>query len=157
MNPAHIHLALNHVPVVAVIIGVLLLGIGLGRHSADLVRAGLVTFVVAAVLTLPVFFSGEGAEDVVEDLPGVTEHLVEEHEEAGEAAAIAFAVLGVVALGVLVLYRRDDDVPQHAVLAALVVGLVVGVLMVRAANLGGQIRHTEIRAGGKVAQGDAGQ
>ena len=58
MNPAHVHLALNHVPVVAAAVGVLLLGIGMARRSAALARAGLVTFVVAAALTGPVFLSG---------------------------------------------------------------------------------------------------
>ena len=81
----------------------------------------------------------------MEDLPGVTEQLIEDHEEAGEAAAIAFAVLGLASLGALALYRREAEVPRRVALATLVLGLIVGALMVRAANLGGQIRHTEIR------------
>jgi hypothetical protein len=41
-------------------------------------RAG--GFVLTALLALPVYFTGEPAEKVVERLPGVTEPLIEEHE-----------------------------------------------------------------------------
>ena len=53
--------------------------------------------------------------------------------------------LGVLALGVLVWRRRQPGVPTAPAVVLLVGALAVAGLMGRAANLGGEIRHPEIR------------
>jgi hypothetical protein len=54
---------------------------------------------------------------------------------------------GVVALAGLILFRRAEKLPGWIVAATLVFSLATSGLMGWTANLGGQIRHTEIRAG----------
>jgi hypothetical protein len=54
---------------------------------------------------------------------------------------------GVVALAGLILFRRAERLPGWIVAATLVLFLATSGLMGWTANLGGQIRHTEIRAG----------
>jgi hypothetical protein len=82
MNWAHVHLMLSHLPVVGTIFGLLLLLLAQLRKSEELKRVSLGIFVLTALLALPVYFTGEPAEKVVEHLPGVTEPLIEEHENA---------------------------------------------------------------------------
>jgi hypothetical protein len=82
MNWAHIHLSLNHLPVVGIIFGVLLLLLALLRKSEELKRVSLGVFVLTALLALPVYFTGEPAEEVVEHVPGVAESLIGRHENA---------------------------------------------------------------------------
>jgi len=62
MNWAHIHLSLNHLPVVGIIFGVLLLLLALLRKSEELKRVSLGVFVLTALIALPVYFTGEPAE-----------------------------------------------------------------------------------------------
>ncbi len=147
MNWAHVHLALSHLPVIGAIFGVLLLLLALLRKSEELKRVSLGVFVITALLALPVYFTGEPAEEVVEHLPGVAESLIERHENAALFALLMAGGAGVVALAGLILFRRAEKLPGWIVAATLVLSLATSGLMGWTANLGGQIRHTEIRAG----------
>ena len=146
MNWAHVHLMLSHLPVVGTIFGVLLLLLALLRKSEELKRVSLGVFVLTALLALPVYFTGEPAEKVVEHLPSVTESLIEEHEDAALFALLMAGSAGVVALAGLILFRRAERLPGWVVGAALVLSLSTSGLMGWTANRGGRIRHTEIRA-----------
>jgi uncharacterized membrane protein len=146
MNWAHIHLLLNHLPVVGTILGVLLLLFALLRKSEELKRVSLGVFVFTALLALPAYFTGEPAEEVVEHLPGVAKSLIEKHENAALFALLMDGGAGVVALAGLILFRRAERLPGWIVAAALVLSPATSGLMVWTANLGGRIHHTEIRA-----------
>ena len=82
MNPVDIHLALNHVPVIGVPIALVLLGWGLWRRSPDLTRAGLALLVATALVAVPVYLTGEPAEEVVEGIAGISHRAVHDHEDA---------------------------------------------------------------------------
>jgi uncharacterized membrane protein len=145
MNWAHIHLLLSHLPVVGTIFGVLLLLLALLRKSEELKRVSLGVFVLTALLALPVYFTGEPAEKVVEHLPGVAEPLIEGHENAALFALLMAGGAGIVAMAGLIFFRRAEKLPGWIVAAMLVLSLATSGLMGWTANLGGQIRHTEIR------------
>lgn len=142
MNPAHWHLLLNHAPVIGIIIGVLLLSWGIIRNSDDLKKASLGVLVGAALLAIPVFLTGEPAEEIAEHLPGVSHAIIERHEDIAKIALVLMSLTGVVALVGLFLRQRA----QWLIPMALVFGLIAAGAIGYTANLGGQIRHTEIRA-----------
>ena len=142
MDPVHIHLLLNHVPILGVLFGTLVLLYGMLRSREDGVRIGLATLVLAAVVAIPVYLTGEGAEEAVEGLPGVSEALIEEHEEAGEAGFIGTGVLAALAL---VAGRREPSRVGPLRWAVAAGGLVAFGWLAYVGSLGGQIRHTEIR------------
>ena len=150
MNLAHVHLLLNHLPPLGVLFGFLLLAAAVARKSGELVRASLVTFVLVALLAVPAYFTGEPAEKVVEEMPGVTESVIGPHEESAEASLIAALVLGVLSCAGLLIYR-GREIPRGFTLATLVLALVVTAMMAWTANLGGRIRHTEIRGEAAIA------
>ena len=145
MDTVHIHLLLNHVPILGVLFGSLVLLYGVLRRSEDGVRIGLATLVLAALFAIPVYLTGEGAEEAVEGLPGVSEALIGEHEEAAEAGFIGTGVLGVLAALALVAgWRGSARVgPLRWTVAAG--GLVAFGWLAYVGSQGGQIRHTEIR------------
>jgi uncharacterized membrane protein len=146
-NPAHTHLILNHVPVIGVVLGILLLMVALLGKSEDLKKASLGLFVVMAMVAIPAYLTGEPAEGIVKDLPGVSREMIEQHEEAALVALIALAVLGLCCLVGLYVFRRAPAMPTWLVVSILVLSIVVGGLMARTANLGGQVHHQELRAG----------
>jgi hypothetical protein len=146
MNIAHIHLLLNHVPVIGTFIGIALIAWAILRRSTEVAKTALGLFILLAPIALVVYLTGDPAEHLVEHLPGVTDAAIEAHEEAATVAAIALGGLGVLTLWALVHFRRRA-LPKGVVLVALAYSLGVGGLMAWTANLGGQIRHTEIRAG----------
>ncbi|HEX6334096.1 MAG TPA: hypothetical protein VFZ78_07705, partial [Flavisolibacter sp.] len=94
---------------------------------------------------LPVFFSGEGAEEVAENLPGVSENIIEKHESIAKLAMASVIIAAVAAIGGLFTAGRQLARPVKAATTVLVA--ITGILMAETAHLGGQIRHTEISSG----------
>jgi hypothetical protein len=152
MDSLHLHLILNHVPVVGSAGAAVLLAAGLLRRSRDLTIAGLVAFVVVAVITIPVYLTGEPAEEGAEHLPGVTEALIERHEDAAFGAMIAMQLAGALALAGLVWWRLSPGTARSGAFLTLAAGFIAVALIGRAANFGGEIRHTEIRGDATVVQ-----
>jgi uncharacterized membrane protein len=146
MNPAHVHLLLNHIPVIGIFFGLLLLVVGMAKKSEDLKKMSFVIFVLVALIAIPTYLTGAPAEEIVEHLPGVSEEMIEEHEEAALTSLVAMEVLGVIALAGFFLFRRPRSAPRWFTTALFVLSIIVGGSMAWTANLGGQIRHTETRA-----------
>jgi uncharacterized membrane protein len=146
MNPAHLHLMVNHLPVFAAAFALALLLWALLRPSDTLRRTALVLMVVAGLGGVASDRTGEDAEHFLENQPGFSETYLEPHEEAAEAALIASIAAGCLAVGILVL-SRGKSVGRGSTLLATVAALVVVAAMARTAWLGGKIAHPELRDG----------
>ena len=146
MNWVHIHLLLNHVPVIGIVLAVPILAWGIGRRSEEVIRLSLVLLAALAAVTIVVYLTGEPAEEAVEGLSGVSESLIERHEEAALLATAAFAAIGALALAGLIRFRRGP-IPRRFAAVVLGLALVPAAMVGWTANLGGEIRHTEIGPG----------
>jgi uncharacterized membrane protein len=144
MNWAHIHLAINHLPIILVPVGLALLVFAIFRRSEDLTSTSLGILVIAALFGVGVFLTGAPAEGVVEGLPQVSKEAIEAHEEAAIIAAVATGLAGLLALGVLVAGSGKRQVPSWMLIATLGASVASAALLARAANLGAYIRHSEI-------------
>lgn len=147
----HLHLVLNHVPVMGLLFGFTMLLYAAVRHNATLVRAALVLFVVAGIFAVPTYLTGEPAEETVERIAGVSEAAIERHEDAARIAVVSVGLLAVLAGAFLGLSRKRDDVPRAFVATMLFLSLVTGLVMGWTASLGGEIRHTEISGAAATA------
>jgi uncharacterized membrane protein len=145
MNWAHIHLAVNHLPVLFLPVALAMLAAAQARKSAELRKAGLVWLVVAALAGAGAYLTGEPAEEVVEDRPGISDAAIEAHEEAAFGAVLATGAAGILALVVLVAGWGDHRPASGMFAATVAAALLAGALMARTANLGGHISHPEIR------------
>ena len=146
MSILHLHLLLNHVPVVGAALVVSLLMLAVFRNSSQLAKTALGVAIAIGAVSLIVYFTGEPAEDAVENLIGVSEDFIDRHESAALVATLAAGAFGVVALGILAWFR-GRNVTRLVTASALAGSLVLAGTMAWTANLGGQIRHSEIRSG----------
>lgn len=144
MSATHLHLVLNHIPILGVPFGMALLVAGVLRHSDELKRAALVTFSLAALMVAPVFFTGEPAEESVEHLAGVSESLIERHEDLAELSLGLTSCLGVLSLITLVGWRKKE-IPGGLLAAVMALSLLSAASLALTGAAGGQIRHSEIR------------
>jgi hypothetical protein len=147
LNPAHIHLLLNHIPVFGSIFSALLIAWGLLRKSEDVLRLGLALAFVIGLATYGVMLTGDPAADVVRNLADVTRERIHAHEEAADWATWLIAGAGVVSLVALLMVRRRRAAGRTLSILALVVSLFGFAAASRAALLGGEIRHPEARPG----------
>lgn len=144
LNAAHVHLLLNHVPILGAVAAAALLTLALFVRREVLTKAALWTLTVAGIVAVPVYLSGEEAEEIAEDL-GVAHSVIESHEEAALVTVIALGSLGLLALGFLWWSTRQYEVPRWVTGLMWILAAGGAFLAGRTAYLGGQIRHTEIR------------
>jgi uncharacterized membrane protein len=147
MNWTHVHLLLNHFPTVGMIVALGMFIAAIVWKSDDLKRASLGVFFFIALLAIPTFVTGTSAKLTLEHTPGVSKAMIDAHETAAFEALWFMELTGGLAWWGLWQYRRMSRVPQGTLMAVLVTGLLSFGLMTRAASIGGEIRHPEIRTG----------
>ena len=146
MNFAHLHLLLNHFPIIGTIVGLGLFLVSVFGKNNDLRRASLIIFAAVALLTIPTFLSGFGAQLMIKGKPGVADAFIQRHEGAAMLALWFMETTGALALIGLWQFHRTSRLALWNLSAVLLFSLLTVGLMARTGNTGGDIRHPEIRA-----------
>jgi uncharacterized membrane protein len=157
-NAAHLHLLVNHFPIIASVLAVpMLLLTFVFRKERGLLLASVLLLVVTAGAGWISIETGEKAETMFEDHPNKEwyepfeeeEATVTEHEQRAERAtwwfALPTAALGIALLVVAHLRSRDDPLPRWWILLLLVAAVLTALGMGYVGNAGGVIMHREIR------------
>jgi uncharacterized membrane protein len=146
MNDAHLHMVVNHFPIIGIIfgLGILIIGFFLNNNIIKNVAYGL--FIVGAIFAAVSMSTGERAEEIVEDFPNIGKNIIHEHEEIAEKLALVLYVLGVVSLvGLYLNFKKHSKATLISIIAITIA--IVGVFFAQqTGTTGGEIRHTEIRA-----------
>jgi len=153
MNSVQVHLALTHVPVILSLVGLVMLAVAFFAKSSVLTKTSYCLILIAGIAALPVFFTGEGTEEAIEKLPGVSEMIIDRHEDVAKLAMISIGVAALAALVALFSFKWQAGTRVLKVVV-LVLAIASGALMVQTAHLGGQIRHSEIRSGAAFQNGN---
>jgi uncharacterized membrane protein len=133
------------------------LGYGIWSKSNQTQIAAYGLFIISAIGTGIAYLTGEGAEEAVEELPGVAENLISRHEEFAMFALIGLIVLGAASLLALYVTIKNSTQVKTVALITLFISIVSFGLVARTGYLGGQIRHTEISsAAGQINGGQEG-
>ena len=143
MNPTHIHLLLNHFPIIGTLIGSAILLYSIIKKQNTGKITGALIIVVMAIIAIPVLLTGEPAEDSVKHLSGISKTLIHEHEEASEKAFWLMEITGIFSLLAMVFYKIKSAFASKAFLVAFAFSAVTFFAMAWAGNLGGKIRHPE--------------
>lgn len=147
MNEAHLHMVVNHFPIIGTILalGILIVGLILKNHSVR--NTSYVLFIVAAIFGALSMGTGEGAEELVKDMPNVGWEIIHEHEEIAEKLALLLYVLGLLSIIALYLNFKKNTKEKLVSLCIVGIGVVSLFLVQKVGTSGGEIRHTEIREG----------
>jgi len=103
-------------------------------------------FIVAAIFSAVSMATGDGAEEMVENMPSIGKHIIHEHEEMAEKLALLLYVLGTISIVGIVFNNKDhknQNIVAYLALFLATCGIVLGALT---GTTGGEIRHTEIRS-----------
>ncbi|SHF14948.1 Uncharacterized membrane protein [Flavobacterium fontis] len=145
MNEAHLHLVVNHFPIVGVIFGFLLLVGSLVFRNKTLQNTAYFLFIISAVTTLVSMQTGEGAEEIVEEMPEIGHDIIHEHEEIAEKMALVMYALGGLSLAGWYMNTKENAKAKWVALLATLVSIAGMILGSLTGTSGGEIRHTEIR------------
>lgn len=88
MNQAHYHLVVNHLPIIIPIVGFVVLIGGVAVKLEIVKRTAYFIFILGSLATIAAMATGEGAEEAVEHIEGITEGMMHEHEERAEVFAL---------------------------------------------------------------------
>jgi len=154
MNDAHFHLVVNHLPIVGVLIGFLVLLVGLILKKPQIKNTALGIFIFSALATIAAFLTGEGAEEIVENLPGISETLIHKHEEQAELFFTMMLILGGVSLITLFLQYKKLSFSKYGFVLILLLSITSIVISKNVGTSGGEITHIEIRSDTNVIQLD---
>jgi uncharacterized membrane protein len=146
MNASQIHLALTHVPVVLSFIGLVILCIGMLKKNETITKTSFYLLLAAGIFTVPVYLTGEGTEEAIENLPGVSESIISKHEDVAYLTLIVISLTALMALSGILFYSRRI-IGKMARISVFILSLISAGAMAQTAHLGGSIRHTEIRSG----------
>lgn len=147
MNAAYLHISLVHAPIILTPLSVILLAIAHLGSSLAVVQVALGILIAASLLALCAFFLGEGAEEIVEHLPGIIESNIEAHEE-GASISLGFTIAaGLLSLMSWVAISRGSALERSLLTITFVVAAASSVSLAYTAHLGGIIRHPEIASG----------
>ncbi|HEY4099960.1 MAG TPA: hypothetical protein VGM20_03690 [Gemmatimonadales bacterium] len=143
ITPAHLHVLVNHIPIIGLPIVALLLAWGLARREDAVVRAALLLTILVAIGTWYTDYTGDDAKHDIRNNTWYNRAVVQRHEHAGDNANIAGIAAGVLAIGALILARGGKPVRRSASAAVLIVLIVASGLAGWAGYQGGKIRHDE--------------
>ncbi|MBS7788194.1 hypothetical protein KIH23_12880 [Flavobacterium sp. CYK-55] len=147
MNEAHWHLAVNHLPIILPIAGLIVLICSLIFKSDAVRKSAYVLLIIAALTAAVSMKTGEEAEELVEHMAGIEHSMIHEHEEAAEGFAVLMYILGVVSIVGIWAEVKKATWGKWVIYLVLVLS-VVAIYMARiTGTTGGEVRHTEIRAG----------
>lgn len=144
MSLAHVHLLLNHFPIIGTIIGLALFVVALLGKSDHLKQASLLVLLGIAMLAFPTYLSGSAAAEQIRSLAGISQRAIEAHQNAALPAYIFMEMTGGFAWLGLWQYRRLSRVPRWNLTLILCLSVITVLLMSTVGNTGGEIRHPEI-------------
>jgi hypothetical protein len=153
ITPAHLHVLINHLPIMGVPLVALLLAWGLFRRQDAVIRAALCGAVLMAAGSFITDQTGDRAKDNIEHESWYRKDTVHEHEESADFANPAALATGVAALVLLLLARGGKPVSRGGAFGVLLALVLTGVIMARTGYLGGQIRHSEFQPADTTASG----
>jgi uncharacterized membrane protein len=157
MDQTHLHLLITHLPIFGSILGGLVLAHGFWTKSNQTIIAAYNIFIISALGAGIAYLTGEGAEETVENIQGIAENRIEEHEDFAVFALVSFIILGIVSIGGLFLTFKKSILAPSVAVAIIFISLVSFGLIARTGYLGGQIRHIEINSASTLIQGQGGE
>ncbi|MEI7586283.1 hypothetical protein [Runella sp.] len=144
INQTHLHLLITHLPIFGSLFGGLVLAYGLWTKSDQTKTAAYILFIISSIGAGIAYLTGEAAEETVENIQGVVESTIKQHEDFALISLIALIALGVFALIGLFLTVKKSPLTRPVAIITFLISLVSFGLIARTGYLGGQIRHTEI-------------
>ncbi|MFI0347479.1 MAG: hypothetical protein ACH346_01720 [Chthoniobacterales bacterium] len=151
LTSAHLHLALNHIPIIGIAVSCLPIVIGILAQSRMTMAAGLLATLLCAAAVPTIMDSGSKAAHAFRDgtmQPPLDEagkiamHIHGGHAHQTAPVIYASAILAVLALLALIKFPR----PATWLCAAVLIGNAISIAMaVWTADAGGHIRHLELR------------
>lgn len=137
------HVAINHVSVIGIPLVAFFLLWGMIRASEELQRASLVAWILLGVFLFVISQTGESAASQIRANDMLER--IHEHEELAEVATLGGGLFAVLCALQLAYWKWKQHPWRAGFWGLLGCSLILTVIMVRVAHLGGLIEHASLR------------
>lgn len=145
MNDAHLHMLINHFPIIGLFFGFLILLFGIIKNNSTLKSTAYIIFIFCTIMGKVSMMTGDKAEHAVEDMAGFSHDYIHEHEEAAELFMKPLYILGVTSIFGLVSIVKKRGNQKFISICIVLIAAICLFLSKNVGTTGGEIRHTEIR------------
>jgi uncharacterized membrane protein len=150
-NAAHLHIAINHLPVVG-FMAAFVLSICAFFTKDRMLDLTAWMFTAGCALTAVIsYLTGEPAEEMISGTSGVSDAFMSAHMRWGQYTYWATIAIGALSLVGWFLAKRKEDSDRKALILLIIMLFAANFLGALTASLGGDIRHPEIH-GDKAEQ-----
>ena len=148
MNIAHIHIVINHLPIVGYFFSIFLITTSFYFRSQEgVIISAVLVMVISALGALAACFSGSPSIKQIAGLPGVGHKYISMHYSRAKIAVLFSCISGVIAVACgTVIIVSAAPVPIYCYALMMISSLITSFAMVFTGNAGGKIRHQEVRA-----------
>jgi len=153
MDGLQLHLLTNHLPIVGTFAALLVVLVGMLRRSDAAISTGLIVYAVMALMAVPAYLSGEEAEERVEQISGINEGAIHEHEEMAEVTLWLTVISGLLALGAVITHHRNMKISSKIALAFVIIAIAAFAQAALTGHEGGKIRRPDLGGAVPAASG----
>src|SRR5262249_30210548 len=130
MNLVHVHLWLNHLPILGTFIALALFALSLFLGQDDIQQASLALFACIALLAIPAYMSGNAAQEIIKNAADRSMDLIQAHQGSALVAFLFIELTGAVSLYGLWQFSRTPKSPSTTAKPARMNLLIVLVLAI---------------------------
>lgn len=144
MDWAHIHIMINHFPVILAMTGALAIVLAVVRPRRGTWLYATTSLTFAGITVVPTYFTGEPADHALNDPWYIATRAIDAHEQSANISVILTvlaALVAVVAWRRLVRYPREVQMPGALRTAVVITSIAAAVSISYTAWLGGRIVH----------------
>ena len=143
----HLHIVLNHFPLIGSIFILGLLIASVYMKNDDMRRVSLILWVVLGLLAIPTYITGAAAGWAYADRTDISTQLLDAHRDAALIAFVFLGLTGTASWLVLWRERRYGRASNAGFYAVLALGLVSLLTIIETGSLGGTVLRPELREG----------
>lgn len=144
LNDAHLHLLVNHFPILGVVFSFLIVLYAFLRPSVETYRIASLLFVFSGIMSFVAYQTGGPAASFLKQYPEIVRSKIGAHAEFSDIALwVSLGTSAIVLIFLVVSYMRDRF-PNWMRFTLLLSQLACIGLLSYASHLGALIRHVEI-------------
>jgi predicted membrane channel-forming protein YqfA (hemolysin III family) len=145
MNATHLHLIFTHLPIVGLGFALLVNFYALISKSHDILKLSLFLYVLLGAFAILAYTTGDPAEKIMENYPGIGENIIEPHENVALFFFLGLMMIAGASIIGLYLSKTKEKLLKPFNLYIFIAAILISLLAIKTASTGGAIRHTEIK------------
>lgn len=145
MNEVHLHLLVNHFPIIGLFFGFFILLFGIIKNNSTLKSTAYIIFIFCTIMGKISMMTGSKAEPMTEKITEIIHEDIHVHADKASLFMKPLYILGLVSVFGLVSIVKKRENDKFVSICVFLIAAICIFLSKDVGTSGGEIRHTEIK------------